>query len=64
MVLVLCLIKNFLRYGGYNNNLKEAEDYEIISKIIKEKKFIICQFLLSVLSTQKIFQNLEKDIQL
>lgn len=30
--------KTFLRYGGYNNNLKEAEDYEIISKIIKREK--------------------------
>lgn len=30
--------KTFLKYGGYNNNLKEAEDYEIISKIIKKEK--------------------------
>lgn len=29
----------FLKYGGYNENLMEAEDYEIISKIMKKEKF-------------------------
>lgn len=31
--------KIFLKYGYYNENLKEAEDYEIISKIIKKEKY-------------------------
>lgn len=29
--------KIFLKYGGYNNKLNEAEDYEIISKILKKE---------------------------
>lgn len=31
--------KIFLKYGGYNNYLKEAEDYEIISKLMKNEKY-------------------------
>jgi len=30
--------KKFISYGGYNPKLKEAEDYEIISKILKKEK--------------------------
>ena len=29
----------FLKHGGYNLKLKEAEDYEIISKILKKEKY-------------------------
>jgi len=31
--------KIFLKYGYYNKNLKEAEDYEILSKIIKKEEY-------------------------
>ena len=55
--------KTFLRYGGYNNNLKEAEDYEIISKIIKREKIYYLPPFYRIIYMKKIFQNL-KDIQL
>jgi len=31
--------KIFLKYGGFNKELMEAEDYEIITKIIKKEKY-------------------------
>ena len=31
--------KIFIKYGGYNTKIKEAEDYEIITKITKKEKF-------------------------
>jgi glycosyltransferase involved in cell wall biosynthesis len=31
--------KIFLKYGYYNKNIKEGEDYEIISKIIRKEKY-------------------------
>ena len=53
--------KTFLRYGGYNNNLKEAEDYEIISKIIKREKIYYLPIpFIGIIYTKKIFQNLKK----
>ena len=50
--------KNFLRYVSYN--LKEAEDYEIISKIIKRENLLFANSFLSYYYTKKYFKIWKK----